>query len=305
MEMELKNCTFAGPTVYVMGIRRIIYRTAVRGMEFLFLSRRPGSLKSVSLSLDKVSGPDSIDVYTIAFNNAQVIEIHNRYVARYLTGNVTHIVVDNSSDSCQAEKIRQVCASTNTPYIRLHKNRMGVFSGSYSHAAAVNWTYRHIVKSRQPFGFGFIDHDIFPVATMDMASVLKDRPVYGARRQRGNAWYLSAIISFYRFDFISGRKFDFMPVTIDGEYLDSGGSNWLNIYSTIDSSMVNVVSERTEPFRDGNQRHQDLIEFFDEDRWVHTINGSYWKSIDVVKEQFIPDIISRYEQKNSTPDSLS
>ena len=276
-----------------MGIKRFFFRMAVRTMESLFLCRRPSSLKSVFLSLDKVQEPDSVDVYTIAFNNAQVIELHNRYVAKYLKGNVTHIVIDNSSDALQAEKICEVCKSTNTPYLRLHKNRMGIFSGSYSHAAAVNWTYRHIVLSRQPFGCGFIDHDIFPVAP------LHDKPVYGAKRVRGEAWYLSAIISFYRLDYLKGRRFDFMPVTVNGAYLDSGGSNWNNIYSTVDESDINVVSERTEPFRDGNQRHQDLIELFDDDKWVHTINGSYWKTIDVVKEDFIPDIISRFEAKEA------
>ena len=282
-----------------MGIKRFFFRMAVRTMERLFLCRRPSSLKSVFLSLDKVQEPDSIDVYTIAFNNAQVIELHNRYVAKYLKGNVTHIVIDNSSDALQAEKICEVCSSTNTPYLRLHKNRMGIFSGSYSHATAVNWTYRHIVLSRQPFGFGFIDHDIFPVAPIDIASILHDKPVYGAKRVRGEAWYLSAIISFYRLDYLKGRRFDFMPVTVNGAYLDSGGSNWNNIYSTVDESDINVVSERTEPFRDGNQRHQDLIELFDDDKWVHTINGSYWKTIDVVKEDFIPDIISRFEAKEA------
>lgn len=282
-----------------MGIKRFFFRMAVRTMESLFLRRRPSSLKSVFLNLDKVQEPDSVDVYTIAFNNAQVIELHNRYVAKYLKGNVTHIVIDNSSDALQAEKICEVCKSTSTPYLRLHKNRMGIFSGSYSHAAAVNWTYRHIVLSRQPFGFGFIDHDIFPVVPIDIASILHDKPVYGAKRVRGEAWYLSAIISFYRLDFLKDRRFDFMPITVNGAYLDSGGSNWNNIYSTVDESDINVVSERTEPFRDGTQRHQDLIELFDDDKWVHTINGSYWKTIDVVKEDFIPDIISRFEAQKA------
>ena len=88
-----------------MGIKRFFFRMAVRTMESLFLRRRPSSLKSVFLSLDKVQEPDSVDVYTIAFNNAQVIELHNRYVAKYLKGNVTHIVIDNSSDALQQTRL--------------------------------------------------------------------------------------------------------------------------------------------------------------------------------------------------------
>ena len=105
-----------------MNIRRYIFEKAVRCMERRFLRRGPESLDSIFLSLDKVQEPDSIDVYTIAFNNAQVIELHNRYVSKYLKGNINHIIIDNSSDPVQAGKIRQVCISAKIPYLRLHKN---------------------------------------------------------------------------------------------------------------------------------------------------------------------------------------
>jgi len=279
-----------------MKIKRLIFRTAVRGMERIFLSKGIKALYHSNISVEPVAGDDAIDVVTIAFNNAKVIELHNKYVKKYLVGNVTHIVVDNSTSMEESAKIREICEREGLGYVRLHKNRMGIFSPSYSHATAVNWTYRHIIKPRGAYGFGFIDHDIFPVVPMNFASILKDRPFYGAKRERSGMWYLSAIISFFRAEMVAGKRFDFMPVTINGTYLDSGGGNWPTIYKNTDEEKVWFVTNYTVNFKEGDNRHQDQLELFDDERWVHTINGSYWKKVDVVKENMLEELIGRYEK---------
>ena len=266
----------------------------MRTMERAFLCRSFASLYHSNLNVAPVN--EGIDVVTIAFNNARVIELHNRYVKKYLTGNVTHIVVDNSTNMDESAKIRQICESEGTAYVRLHTNRMGIFSGSYNHATAVNWIYRHILKPRKAYGFGFIDHDIFPVRTMDFNAILHNHPFYGAKRERDGKWYLSAIISFYRMEAVRNLQFDFMPVTVDGTYLDSGGGNWLTIYERLDPRQVHFISNYTVNFQQGDNRHQDQIELFDNEQWVHTINGSYWKKVDVVKENLMEQLIGKYEK---------
>ena len=268
----------------------------MRGMEKIFLMRGVEGLYHSNLSLSPVKGDESIDVVTIAFNNARVIELHNEYVKKYLKGNVTHIVVDNSTNMEASAKIREICERGKVGYMRLHKNKMGVFSGSYNHATAVNWIYRHILKPRKAWGFGFIDHDIFPVREIDIAEVLREQPVYGAQRKRNGLWYLSAIISFYRTSFVEGKRFDFMPVTINGTYLDSGGGNWVTMYKDMDEKELKFMENHTVNFKEGDNRHQDQIELFDNEQWVHTINGSYWKKVDVVKENIMEDLIRRYER---------
>lgn len=280
-----------------MTLKRLIFRTAVRGMELLFLTKGIKSLYHSNLSVERVKEDDAIDVITIAYNNAKVIELHNQYVKKYLTGNVSHIIVDNSSNMEESQKIKDICEREKLGYVRLHKNRMGIFSPSYSHATAANWIYRHIIKLRGAFGFGFIDHDIFPVCTMDFASILKEKPFYGAKRERNGLWYLSAIISFYRLDYLKDKKFDFMPITIDRTYLDTGGGNWQTIYKDIDIDEVNFITNYTVNFQEGDNRHQDYIELFDDERWVHTINGSYWKKVDVVKENIMVELIAKYEKR--------
>lgn len=278
-----------------MSIKRLLFRFLLRGMEKCFLLHGLSSLYHSGISTDSVDNNSSVVVITIAFNNSKVIALHNGYVLKNLAGNVTHIVVDNSTNMEESMRIREICENSHVGYIRLHKNRLGAFSGSYSHAAAVNWTYKHLICPMKPYAFGFIDHDIFPAKPVDIQSVICKQPVWGAQRQRGAYWYLSAIISFFRLDFVKENGFDFMPVTYHGVYLDSGGGNWPYLYSKMNVDELSFMSVRMENFREGDNRHQDQIELFDDDRWVHTINGSYWKKIDVVKEDILSDLIRQYE----------
>ncbi|MBR3648449.1 MAG: hypothetical protein IKN59_08725 [Paludibacteraceae bacterium] len=64
-----------------------------------------------------------------------------------------------------------------------------------------------------------------------------------------------------------------MPVTYNGTYLDSGGGNWPGIYSTLNKADMQFCTERMDNFEEGDNRHQDMVEIFDE-TWLHTINGS-------------------------------
>lgn len=159
----------------------------------------------------------------------------------------------------------------------------------------MNWVCKNVVRRRRPACFGFIDHDLFPVRDMKIMDYLGYQPVYGVKRARGKEWYLSAIMFFFRFDFVKDKKLDFMPVTPTDDYLDTGGGNWYDIYSEMDPSKMFFATEYLENFRDGGLRHQDQVEIFDR-RWLHTINGSYWKKVDS-KEDMIEGLIEKYEQE--------
>lgn len=267
-------------------------------MEFLFMLRDVKSLYHSNLNLSPVDEIESIDLVTIAFNNPKVIELQNHYIKKHLVGNIHRIVVDNSSNTERSEQIKEICERDRIGYVRLHKNRMEIF-GNYNHGTAVNWTYRHIVKPRGAWGFGFIDHDIFPVQDINIAQILKKQPIYGAQRKWNDLWYLSAIISFFKTSFVEDKQFDFMPITINGTYLDTGGGNWLTMYKNMNENELKFMSNYTVNFKEGNDRYEDKIELFDDEKWVHTINGSYWKKVDVVKKNIMEDLLHKYEAKNT------
>lgn len=277
-----------------MSLKRLLFRGAVRGLELLH--RMHGLKGCYRVNLPLVEQPEKwLDLITIAFNNQSIINHQIKYVRAHVKDNFTYIVADNSSNPEASRQIRELCEREGVAYIRLPKNRLGMIGPSYSHASALNWVYRKIVKQRKPAYFGFIDHDLFPVRDVRVADYLQKQPVYGVKRARGKEWYLAAIMFFYRFDFVKDKKMDFMPVTPTDEYLDTGGGNWYDIYSRMDMDEMEFASVYTENFRKGNLRHQDQVEIFD-GRWLHTINGSYWLKVES-KEDKIEGLIEKYEKE--------
>ena len=279
-----------------MTLKRMIFRMAVRGLESLCMMHRPSAGRMEHLSVSPLpAGNRHTDIITIAFNNPRLIPLHHEYLEKYYNDTHTHIVCDNSTDKRASAEIRSYCRQNGVSYIRLPKNHLKKIGGSYSHACALNWVYKYVVKPRSPHYFGITDHDLFPIRPISLAAVLDRQHVYGPLRQRGGYWYLSAILSFFDNSRLEHRRVDFMPVNHNGrDYLDTGGGLWKDLYSTMPRDTIAFCSERMENFKEGDCRHQDQVEVFD-DKWLHTINGSYWKKISIEKENIIPELIKKYE----------
>ena len=265
-----------------MTIKRMIFRAWLRTLEYLMLLQKPTATCHISFEQIK---EQEIDIITIAFNNLELIQYQTRFLKKFIRDNYCHIIIDNSTDNTIRQQIYQYCLKNNIAYVGLPKNRLNLVGPSYSHAAALNYTYKHVIKKRQPFAFGQIDHDLFPTRPISIAAKLTNQPIYGPLRLRDKWWYLSAIMSFFRFDFVCDKKVDFMPVTPDKIYLDSGGGNWYSLYSQLDREQIIFPNECIEPLREGGDRHGDSLEFFDDKLWLHTINGSCWKTINNQSEK--------------------
>lgn len=274
--------------------KRIIFRMIVRSLERLLLIQKPKAI--CNLSLEKVQKEKSVDIITIAFNNLNVIQYQEQFLKKNIQDSYTHIVVDNSSNSEISAQIYAFCRDAGIPYMRLPDNHLSLIGGSYSHAGSLNYAYRHIIAKRQPYAFGQIDHDLFPVQKLSILEYLKDQPVYGPLRQRNECWYLSAIMSFFRYEFVCDKKVDFMPVTPVKTYLDSGGGNWYKIYSQLNMNQLIFPEEHIEKLREGGDRHGDSLEWFDNKRWLHTINGSCWKPVEAGKENMVRELLNSYLQ---------
>lgn len=276
-----------------MTIKRIIFRCAVRCLEQLTMLLKPRKVLNISLQ----SAEDrSVDIVVVAFNNPELIRLQYQFLRKYLTDTYTYIVVDNSTSQQARKGIEAFCAENNIAYVSLPHNYLNVIGASYSHACALNYVYRHVIRKRKPYAFGLIDHDLFPIQKLSILEYLHNQPVYGPLRKREECWYLSAIMSFFRFDYICDKKVDFMPVTPYKTYLDSGGGNWYDIYSRLNLQEMCFPDERIEPLREGGDRHGDSLEFFDNKKWLHTINGSCWKPIEAGKEDLIRPLLNSYLQ---------
>lgn len=259
-----------------MTFKRMLFRACVRTLEYITLLLPPRDKCHLSYSS---TGEKSVDIITVAFNNIELIRYQEQFLRKFIKDPYLHIVVDNSTNYKARKQLYDFCLKNNIAYLGLPKNFLNWVGGSYSHATALNYVYKHVISKRQPYAFGLIDHDLFPIRPIYIIDKLVKQPIYGPLRLRDRWWYLSAIMSFFRFDFVSNKKVDFMPVTPDKVYLDSGGGNWYGLYSKMDREQIVFPNECIEPLREGGDRHGDSLEFFDDKLWLHTINGSCWKKV--------------------------
>ena len=172
---------------------------------------------------------------TIAFNDPEILGRQIRAVRAFVPGPV-HIVADNSSNPARAAEIETLCRAEGVAYLRLPRNPWGPRSPSRSHGAALNWVWRRLIKPARPAAFGFLDHDIAPLAPDDPFAALERQPVAGDKRWTNDRWFLWAGYCFFRIEVFDTIEADFgqdWPIS-----LDTGGGNWRALYSRLDPDQI-------------------------------------------------------------------
>lgn len=164
---------------------------------------------------------------TIAFNDLQAIEWHLTLTKKYVA-NFEPLVCDNSSCNEAAASIAALCADRNVQYLRLAKNPWSGRNGSRSHGLAMNWVWRRIIRPSQAAAFGFLDHDLFPLAPDDPFALLNEVDFHGDIRWADKRWFLWAGYCFFRLEPFANRELDFGLDWFCG--LDTGGANWELLY---------------------------------------------------------------------------
>ena len=227
-----------------------------------------------------------------------MIEKQIELLQQFITDpNYSFLVADNSSVPEKRLLIQEVCRKKGVGYISLPDNLLIKYCGDgYSHGASLNWIYYNYLSKRKAAIFGFIDHDLFPIAPISLKAKLGDSDFYGPIRDREQGWYIWAGLSFFKYDAVKLVKLNFIPYVINGVFLDTGGSNYPILYKHYnkellhDLTITNVSLEEKETM----DYHTDYLQFIDH-CWLHLINGSNWKRIaeesQQKKEQILNEIV--------------
>ena len=206
----------------------------------------------------------------IAFEQPWALRWQLRMAACNLPGTQL-LVFDNSRDEEKRRQIRQVCDHHGVPYLGLpryvtrHVNR--------SHGMAMSWVYHNVVAALEPEIFGYLDHDLIPVAPVDVGGRLDQQPVYG-RLNAGNLghWSLWAGYCFFRYAFTRGKPLNFLYDFSRG--LDTGGRNWNVLYRGLERGAVHFAPQEFVPLRPAGQPEPRQVEIVDR-AWVHVGGVSY------------------------------
>ena len=245
-----------------------------------------------------------VDIIVISYNNERIINIQIDKLRKYFKDAFCLTIADNSTDKLKAIQIQEICIEKNIRYIKLP--RQNYFKGSASHGIALNWVYKNYIKKRQPEYFGFLDHDLFPVANISVRAILEKQWYFGLRHYGINAknknvwdantpifWYLWAGLCFFKTSCLQNKKVNFMHCTVHSTFFDTGGANWGNLYSKDNTLNYYFPIWKRIKIGTGENRQSDFIDFID-DRWVHTINWSHWYTLEN-KEKKIEDILQTFE----------
>lgn len=227
---------------------------------------------------------------TIAFNNAEFIDIQIELLQKYFKDDFVHCVVDNSTNKVVKGQIKEICIRRRVSYFAAPK---GVFTDQKSHGAVMHWAFYQVISKFKLSFFGFLDHDIFPFKPFSLVGK-SHQGIYGrvvnsyipngyleARTDAAPYWSLWAgfcFFDYFRFKSLLPWQFNFLSKRFPGGYfLDTGGGLWDSIYSKTEYP-VSLASYRKLLFDSseikGDQDGQ--FEIFDES-WIHFVSLSNWR----------------------------
>jgi hypothetical protein len=190
------------------------------------------------------------------------------------------MVFDNSKSLILRREIEELCQKWDIPYLSLpilkvrHPNR--------SHGLAMTWVFHRIIKKLQPYIFGYLDHDMYPVKPVSLSKFnLDNQDSYGLLNDAPHYWNLWAGYCFYKFSAVKNKPLNFLYDFSRG--IDTGGRNWPYLYKSQVKSLTKFSSVSTPLVSLGNNMNS-AVQLIDE-VWVHVGGVSYNNNLKP-KEEF-------------------
>lgn len=248
--------------------KKIIRKLLIKIKSYIYYK----SVPLIENSFCEISDEDIV-LISVAFNNSLVIEYQIKLINKYLTGSFFYIIADNSTNNSESTKIELLCNKYKISYLKLPK--YATSEPSVSHGMSLNWLYRNVIQKINITKFGFLDHDVFPIAKCDVVEMFNTNTsgCYGVISRRSYKWYLWAGFCFFDLDKLSSKSLNFLPS--DG--VDTGGSNWDKIYKFINSESIDCSIEKKSFFNDEQDRIHQLHNYeLINNCWIHSVNASNW-----------------------------
>jgi hypothetical protein len=228
-----------------------------------------------------------VDLVTVAYENAQVIDWQLQLLRKHLRDPHHHITVDNSPSEEGRRAIAEVCRRHGSGYVALAQHTAAVGKGSDSHGLALNWALRRLVAPRGATAFGFIDHDLFPIRSTSLLEPLAAVGVYGVLQGDASRWYLWPGFSCFTAERVAGTRLDFRPAL----HSDTGARNWKRLYARVPFDRGAFAAHAYGKLREGDDPQADWYETMGD--WLHTFNASGWKDVDD-RDDLVAELVTRY-----------
>ena len=246
----------------------------------LYLQRAPGNLPDFLRRNAHLAGKNIALI--IAFAQPRVLSFLLSKVERFVPD--THFLVfDNSPGAVARAEMERVCGERQVSYLALPPN--SIRHQNRSHAFAMTWIFRNVVRALKPGMFAFIDHDLIPFKTVELGKLLNGRPFYGPVRANKSAepekignrsWSLWAGYCLYDFSSVKDLPLNFLYDFSRG--LDTGGRNWECLYKNHDQPRPVFADSRKIALTDSRTGKSHTVRIVD-GSWLHFRGAGYRREV--------------------------
>jgi hypothetical protein len=241
-------------------------------LQSAFCKLRPKSLERFLQNAEHIARGGHIWL-VVAYEAPWALDWLLRMAARHLTDG-TVLVFDNSRRAQARIDIERICQNRGVPYLALPPNP--TWHPNRSHAMAMTWVFRNVVKAVRPRTFSFIDHDLIPMEKIERGAILEHQPFYGAlnigKFDGKLGWNLWAGYCSYDFSAVHHLPLNFLNDF--SRDLDTGGRNWPILYKKFDRTQLRFAPRLLKEFIDPLHKTPRPIQIVD-NSWLHLRGGGY------------------------------
>lgn len=229
----------------------------------------------------------------IAFEQPKVLEWLFEFSNKNLV-NFQLMVFDNSRTVPLRSSVKEVCLKYGIPYLGLplntsrHPNR--------SHGMAMTWVFERIIQKIKPSWFGFLDHDMVPIAPIVTDFIHSEQPFYGMLNSGDHCWNLWAGYCFFNYEKVKNLPLNFLYDFSIG--LDTGGRNWHCLYKLSSDQEIQFAPNIYQNIQIDNA--QATVQLID-GQWLHIGGVSYNNNL-ASKEVFYENLIKQLRLNHALKD---
>lgn len=172
-----------------------------------------------------------VKIFTFVFNRPDILQYQIDCFNNYLEDDFEFHVVYDTRDNKFLDKFIEICDKNNIS-LHHHISQPGN-TPSFYNSDSVQWAYNNFVLTEEEDFFVIIlDHDNFLIESFNVNDFMKECDFSGCIQTRGSYEYVWQGLIFFRKSAVENIEFDFYPLQIGEQSLDSCGGTYKLIRNT-------------------------------------------------------------------------
>jgi hypothetical protein len=236
-----------------------------------------------------------IQIFIFTFNRPDFLETQVECLRKNIKNNNYEInVICNYRTPDYLDQFKLICKNNNLNFYE-HNSPEGNYTPSYYHGECLNWTYQNIILTKHLEDCVLmLDHDMFLLEEFDILEYLNYYDFSGLLQSRSNVNYVWPGLLFLNMESLNRFELNFLPITINGITLDSGGGTY-KLFDNFKFKPYEVVYP--DLFEDVDLKNIESDYGFElhlEEKFLHYRNACFWNNqFEVSKNTKKDEVLNR------------